>query len=293
MKIGVFGNKYQENRDNLIKRVFDHLAHIKADVWVEEDFCSYIKDSLSYQPAVKGLIIGGDNPDIDIALSLGGDGTFLRTAAIIGKKGIPIVGINAGSLGFLADIPDDDIEDTLDEINRNDFRIEERSLLKLETEENLFHGFNYALNEIAILKRDTSSMIIVHTYLNDEYLTSYRADGLIVATPTGSTAYSMSVNGPIMIPASQSWVLSPIAPHSLSVRPLVIPDDYKISLNIESRSQHFRIAIDGRSETFLTGTRLSISKADFTIKVIKRKQQSYYDTLRNKLLWGTDNRNHG
>ena len=290
MKIGVFGNKYQENRENQIRRVFDRLAYLGAEVWIEEDFYIYLKNELSYQPAMRGLI-SGSNFEAGIALSLGGDGTFLRTAALIGKKDIPIVGINAGNLGFLADIPDNDIEQTLDEINRNEFRVEERSLLKLETEEKLFQGFNCALNEVAILKRDTASMIIVHTYINNEYLTSYRADGLVIATPTGSTAYSMSINGPIMVPSSQSVVLSPIAPHSLSVRPLVIPDNCQIILDIESRSQNFRVAVDGRSEIFPTGTKLLIQKADFSIKVIKRNQQTYYDTLRNKLMWGSDNRN--
>lgn len=290
MKIGVFGNKYQENRSDQIIRVFNQLLHLRAEVWVEEDFFRHLKSHLMFEPQIQGLIKGNEF-DIEIALSLGGDGTFLRTAALIGKRNIPIVGVNAGSLGFLADIADDAIELALEEIVAGNFRIEERALLKLKTEENVFHGFNYALNEIAVLKRDTSSMILVHAYLNDEYLASYRADGLIVATPTGSTAYSMSVNGPIIVPTAQSLVLSPIAPHSLTVRPLVIPDDYKITLDVESRSGHFRVAIDGHSEVFPTGTRLTVCKADHTIKVIKREQQSFYETMRNKLMWGSDNRN--
>ncbi len=290
LRFGIFGNKYQEEGSNPVRRVFDHLNKLGAEVWIEEDFCLYLKEALSYQPKVKG-IFSGENDDMDVALSLGGDGTFLRTAALIGKRNIPILGINAGNLGFLADTPDEAIEQTLDDVCRNNFRIEERSLLKLKTENNLFHGFNYALNEIAVLKRDTSSMITVHTYLNEDYLSSYWADGLIVATPTGSTAYSMSVNGPIILPQAKSLVLSPIAPHSLTVRPLVIPDDYKITLNVESRSRNFRISIDGRSEVFPTGSRLSITKADFTVKIIKREGQTFYETLRNKLMWGKDVRN--
>jgi len=290
MKIGVFGNKYQENRSEQIKRVFGQLLKLEQEVWVEEDFFHHLTTQLSFEPEVQGLICDNEF-DIDIALSLGGDGTFLRTAALIGKRSIPIVGFNAGSLGFLADIPDDAIEQALEEIAGKEYRIEERALLKLKTDENLFQGFNYALNEIAVLKRDTSSMILIHTYLNDEYLASYRADGLIVSTPTGSTAYSMSVNGPIIVPAAQSLVISPIAPHSLTVRPLVIPDEYKITLDVESRSRNFRVAIDGHSEVFSAGTRLSICKANHTVRVIKRKSQSFYDTLRNKLMWGSDNRN--
>lgn len=292
MRVGIFGNKHQENKSETIWRVFAQLRKLHSEVWVEEDFFHYATGLLSFEPEVQGLICGNEI-DIDIALSLGGDGTFLRTTALIGKRDIPIVGFNAGSLGFLADIPDDAIEQALEEIACNKFRIEERALLKLKTEESLFQGFNYALNEIAVLKRDTSSMITIHTYLNDEYLASYWADGLIVATPTGSTAYSMSVNGPIIHPSAQSLVISPIAPHSLTVRPLVIPDDYKITLDVESRSRNFRVAIDGHSEVFATGTKLILGKASHTVKVIKRENQSFYDTLRHKLMWGSDNRNGG
>jgi NAD+ kinase len=301
MKIGVFGNQYQEHRSEQIKNIFDLLSKSDAEIWIEEDFCNYLHTSLHYRPVFRGYIYGKDF-NIDIAVSLGGDGTFLRTAALVAKKNIPIMGINTGSLGFLADISDEDLEKAMEEILRKEYRIEERSLLELTYDDSSaeyndpslkkdpFSGFNYALNEIAILKRDNSSMITVHTYLNDDYLASYWADGLIIATPTGSTAYSMSVNGPIIVPSAKSLVLSPIAPHSLTVRPLVIPDDYKISLRIESRSQNFRVAIDGVSNCFPTGTSLSVSKADFSMKVIKRYKQTFYETLRNKLMWGSDSR---
>jgi NAD+ kinase len=290
MKIGVFGNKYQEHRSEQIKRVFDQLLKLGGEIWIEEDYRNYLHTTLNYRPAVNGQIRDG-NFDVDIALSLGGDGTFLRTAALIGEKNIPVLGINAGSLGFLADIPDEDIEKTLEEVFRKEYKIRERSLLELKCDNDPFQGFNHALNEIAILKRDNSSMITIHTYLNEQYLTSYRADGLIVATPTGSTAYSMSVNGPIIVPSAKSLVLSPIAPHSLTVRPLVIPDDYKILLEVESRSKNFRVAIDGNSKCFPSGIKLSIQKAGFSIKVIKRYEQTFYETLRNKLMWGSDRRN--
>ncbi len=163
-------------------------------------------------------------------------------------------------------------------------------LLRLHTEEHVFRGYNYALNEVAILKRETSSMITIHTSLNDEYLTSYQADGLVIATPTGSTAYSMSVNGPIILPQSNNIVLSPVAPHSLNVRPLVIPGTYKISLNIESRNNSYLIALDGRSQSFPVDVRLSISKAGFTTHVVSRYNQTFYQTLREKLMWGADKR---
>jgi NAD+ kinase len=198
------------------------------------------------------------------------------------------LGINTGRLGFLADVSNNELEDTLEELFKNYYKIEERTLLRLHTEERAYRGYNYALNEIAILKRDTSSMITIHTSLNNEYLASYEADGLVIATPTGSTAYSMSVNGPIIIPQSNSMVLSPVAPHSLNVRPLVIPDTYVITLGVESRSKNFLIALDGRSEVFPTGIELIISKADYTTKVIKRYNHKFYKTLRDKLMWGAD-----
>lgn len=291
MKVGVFGSAHQIEKQNQIKRLFETLETFDSEVYVDCHFYSFLVDVLDYEPKIAGVLDASDEDFmLDMALSVGGDGTFLRTAARVSKKGIPILGINTGRLGFLADVNTLDIENTLEELFKNYYRVEERTLLRLYTENHVFHGHNYALNEIAVLKRDTSSMITIHTSLNDEYLTSYQADGLVIATPTGSTAYSMSVNGPIMLPQCNSFVLSPVAPHSLNVRPLVIPDDYLITLTVESRSKNFLIAVDGRSEVFTTGTRLSIRKAGFTAKVIKRYNHTFYQTLREKLMWGADAR---
>ena len=226
MRVGIFGSKYQVEKQSQIKRLFEKLISQEAEIYVDVRFYNFLTDILNYEPPVAGLLTD-DNFDLDVALSVGGDGTFLRTAARVNRQDIPILGINTGRLGFLADVGGNDIEDTLEELFKNYYKIEERTLLRLHTEERAFHGYNYALNEIAILKRDTSSMITIHTSLNDEYLASYQADGLLIATPTGSTAYSMSVNGPIIIPQSKNIVLSPVAPHSLNVRPLIIPDTYK------------------------------------------------------------------
>jgi NAD+ kinase len=289
MRIGIFGSNYQTGKLNRIERVFSHLEKLGAKVWVEEAFYNYLLDQLDHVPVVEGLI-KNEQFSLDIALSIGGDGTFLRTAALVGNKGIPILGVNTGRLGFLADISSHDIEDTLDEIFKNYYKVEERTLLQLQTEAEVSETYLFALNEIAILKRDTSSMITIKTYLNDDFLTSYLADGLLIATPTGSTAYSMSVNGPIIIPQTKNIVLSPVAPHSLNVRPLVIPDDFIIRLEVETRSNNFLVALDGRSETFLPNTCFIIKKADFTIKVVKRYNHTFYETLRNKLMWGTDAR---
>ena len=287
MKIGIFGSEYQIEKQSVIKRVFNKLAERGAEVYVDASFSHFLWHAFQYKPAINGTL-SGDVFDLDIAISMGGDGTFLRTAARVNKQNIPILGVNTGRLGFLADVGSTDIEDTLDELFKHYYKVEERTLLRLATENHIYQGYNYALNEVAILKRDTSSMITIHTELNGEYLTSYQADGLIVATPTGSTAYSMSVNGPIILPQDNSLVLSPVAPHSLNVRPLVIPDDYRITLGVESRNRTFLISLDGRSEVFPAGIQLEISKADYTTKVIKRYKHTFYQTLREKLMWGAD-----
>lgn len=289
MRIGVFGSDHQLEKRNIIKRLFEKLQSLHAEVYIDKPFYSFLLKSLQYTPENNGLLTR-ETFDLDIALSIGGDGTFLRTAARINRQDIPILGINTGRLGFLADISSNDIEDALDELFKNYYKTEERTLLRLYTAGEIYKGYNNALNEIAILKRDTSSMITIHTFLDDEYLSSYQADGLVIATPTGSTAYSMSVNGPIIVPQSNSFVISPVAPHSLNVRPLVIPDSTKISLSVESRSDNFLIALDGNSEVFPVGTQLQINKADYTTKVIKRYNHTFYQTLREKLMWGADAR---
>lgn len=287
MKIGIFGSDYQAGKQNSIKELFDFLQSNGIEIWVEANFYNYLSKQFAFTPPVTGLIEFEDFP-LDIVISLGGDGTFLRTAAWVGRQSIPILGINTGRLGFLADINTDEMEITLREVLNKQYLIEQRSLLELNTDLPFRGEYNYALNEVAVLKRDTSSMITIRTYLNDEFLNDYLADGLLIATPTGSTAYSMSVNGPIIIPQANNFVLSPVAPHSLNVRPLVIPENYQIRMKVESRNQNFLIALDGRSEVFPSGSEFHIQKADFTIKIIKRYEQKFYETLRKKLLWGTD-----
>lgn len=287
MRIGIFGSEYQLEKQSIIRRVFSKLAALGAEVYVDADFSDFLRDTFGFEPAVAG-ILSGDEFDLEVAISMGGDGTFLRTAARVNRQNIPILGINTGRLGFLADVGSTEVEETLEEVFKHYYRVEERTLLRLGTETRAYQGYNYALNEIAVLKRDTSSMITIHTELNGEYLTSYQADGLVIATPTGSTAYSMSVNGPIILPQDNSLVLSPVAPHSLNVRPLVIPDDYEIRLNVDSRNRTFLVSLDGRSEIFPSGIRLTISKANYTTKVIKRYNHTFYQTLREKLMWGAD-----
>lgn len=287
MKVGIFGSQYQQEKQSIIRRVFSKLTSLEAEIYVDTLFHDYLLDAFGFEPPINGLLTG-DIFDLDVAISLGGDGTFLRTAARVNRQNIPILGINTGRLGFLADVGSTGVEDTLEELFKHYYKVEERILLRLETESRAYKGYNYALNEVAVLKRDTSSMITIHTSLNGEYLTSYQADGLVIATPTGSTAYSMSVNGPIILPQDNSIVLSPVAPHSLNVRPLVIPNDFEITLGVESRNRTFLISLDGRSEIFPAGIQLKVSKADYTTKVIKRYNHTFYETLREKLMWGAD-----
>ncbi len=290
MIIGIFGSKYKTERIGQVRHVFEKLHQLKATIYIDTAFFSFLVEELDYTPPLNGLLTDSEPYPINAALSIGGDGTFLQTATKIGRQGIPILGINTGRLGFLADVTTEEINEALEELVRGKYSIEERSLLQLHTDSPAFKGQSYALNEVAILKRDTSSMITVHAFLNHEYLSSYQADGLVVATPTGSTAYSMSVNGPIILPQCNNFVLSPVAPHTLNVRPLVIPDSYTLTMTVESRNNSFLVSLDGNSAVLPIGVKLSIKKADFTIKIIKRLNHTFYQTLRDKLMWGADKR---
>ncbi len=214
-----------------------------------------------------------------------------RTACLIGNKGIPILGINTGRLGFLADVSIEEIVEAINQIGNNEYFIEQRSVIQLKTDNPAFDKNPNALNEIAVLKQDSSSMITIEVCINGEYLNTYQADGLIIATPTGSTAYSMSVGGPIVVPQASNLIISPVAPHSLSVRPIVIPDTWTIELNVKSRNKTFLVSLDGRSSIFEEGYKLTIAKGDYAIKVIKRPHHTFFNTLKNKLNWGVDKRN--
>ncbi|MDR1368899.1 MAG: NAD kinase [Dysgonamonadaceae bacterium] len=293
MKTGVFGSSYQSDKLEIIRDFFDLLSRFSQEIYIENGFYTYLVEQFGYKPDHKGLLNETDDFYLDLALSLGGDGTFLRTAAAIGRKNIPILGINTGRLGFLADTNKDEIGVTLYEVFSGQYCVENRTLLQLNIDSSVLGTENFALNEIAILKRDTSSMITIHTFIDGDFLNTYMADGLLIATPTGSTAYSMSVDGPIIVPQARNLVISPVAPHSLNVRPLVIPEDSNISLKVETRSNNFLVALDGRSVVMPSVSELpelTISKADFTIGVIKRLDHTFYQTLRQKLLWGNDYR---
>lgn len=283
MRIGIFGSEYQKK--DQIKKILDLLTYNNVEVFLHYDFFNYIKSEFGFTYKVSGIINDTDY-DIDMALSIGGDGTFLRTVSLIQGKNIPILGINTGRLGFLADISEDDMEQTMQEILSNQYTIEERTQLQLILEGSV-QKEDYALNEIAILKQDSASMISICSYVNNELLTKYEADGLIVSTPTGSTAYSLSVGGPIMAPNTSDFAITAIAPHSLSARPLVIEDHNILTMKVNSRNNYFLISLDGRSEAIPTeGTIITIKKSATTVKVVKRIGHTFYETLRNKLKWG-------
>ena len=247
LRFALFGNTYQEHKSAHVTHLLEILRGKGAEICISNEFYDFLKQHTKAN--LDGLeIFKGYDFNADMALSIGGDGTFLRAASRVGKKEIPILGINTGRLGFLADISPDQMEEAFDEIYEGKYLAEPRRVLHLTSEGYVLKGYPYGLNEIAILKRDSSSMITIRAYINSEPLCSYQADGLIIATPTGSTGYSLSVGGPILVPQSGTISLTPVAPHSLNVRPIVIRDDWEITLDVESRSHNFLVAVDGRSD---------------------------------------------
>lgn len=293
MKIAIYSQYYKGNEAS-VGVLLNYLAHTESSVFIEYDFYQLIEEHLDLKTNFKNFETFQtlDN-SFDLLISIGGDGTILRAITYVGNKSIAIVGINTGRLGFLATIQNNQIESALDSILKGDYKISERSLLSIETqpENNDLNQLNFALNEIALSRKNTTSMITVNTRLNGEYLTTYWADGLIVSTPTGSTGYSLSCGGPVISPDAKSFVITPIAPHNLSARPLVIPDETEIQLKVDGREDFYLISLDSRIATLHNSTIVTVKKADFKIKMIELHSESFIDTLRKKLLWGEDKRN--
>ena len=289
MKVAIFGSQFQSDKLEKVLSVFSLLRQMKAEIFVSEFFYCFLSSTLMNPPLVDG-IIEGDDFTADVAFSIGGDGTYLRTVHHIGDKNIPILGINTGRLGFLADIDTSEIESAISEFYSNYYRIEEMSQLHLRIDGAPFDEYPCALNEIAILKRDSSSMINVHATINEEYLNGYQGDGLLIATPAGSTAYALSVGGPIILPGSKNILIAPVAPHNLTARPLVVDNSSVIDLEVESRSKNFLVSLDGRSFSMPCTVKLQIIKADYSVKAFKRHAHTYIQTLRRKMMWGVDPR---
>ncbi|MGM0376036.1 MAG: NAD kinase [Bacteroidota bacterium] len=292
MEVAIFGKSFGKNFYDSCRQLFDYLLQQNTKIFIYKPFYDFLLREVRIAPEVSGFFgHPRELPPVDMLFSIGGDGTFLEAVTYVQNTGVPIVGINSGRLGFLADISPDELPAALEEMEQGRYQIKELSLLELTAPEQLTGDFGFALNELAVHKRDSSSMITIHVYLNEEFLNSYWADGLIVSTPTGSTAYSLSVGGPIMHPASRGLIITPIAPHNLTVRPLVVPDHMELTLRVEGRGGKFLASLDSRSVVVDDDTKLTVRKADFTIHMVERKKQSFYATLRNKLMWGADKRN--
>ena len=289
LKFAIFGNEYQAKKSTSIEKILDYLAQKGAEIYVENAYYEFLTRSQHIDVKAAG-VFEDYNFDVDYVISMGGDGTFLKAASRVGAKGTPIIGVNMGRLGFLADVLPGEVEAALDSLYAGECQIEEHVVIQVEAEGGVLAGNPFALNDIAVLKRDDASMISIRTQVDGEFLVNYQADGLIVTTSTGSTAYNLSNGGPIIIPQSSSLCLTPVAPHSLNIRPVVINDTAEITLDVESRSHNYLVAIDGRSERMTEGTRLVIRKAAHTNKIVKQRNQRYFSTLREKLMWGADQR---
>ncbi|MDG1849047.1 MAG: NAD kinase [Flavobacteriales bacterium] len=292
MKVAVYGKQFQPEVAPFVHELFVELEKAHMEVLVYEPFYNFLSQQIKLN-----LFLGTYNSyeelkeNIDLFISVGGDGTILDATTLIRDTKIPIIGVNTGRLGFLADVAKDQIPKTIKQLTNKQYRIDQRTLIRLETEQEIFEGLNFALNEVVISRKDTTSMITITTYINDQYLNSYWADGLIISTPTGSTGYSLSCGGPIVMPASENFIITPIAPHNLNVRPLVISDKYEIKVKVEGRANQFLVALDSRIQTIDASVTLIIKKEDFKINMIETNSQDFSSTLRNKLLWGLDKRN--
>ena len=288
--IAIHGRKIKSNSFKEVQALLHQLTSRKIQLSVSSDFLSLNEVLLSnflfevYTPE-RG------RKKFDAFISIGGDGTFLETLTHVGSLEIPILGINTGRLGFLASIAQDQIRDAIDKLLKGNYEVEKRSLVFLTSNQKLFNGVNYGLNEFSILRKDSSVMILIKSYLNGDFLNSYWADGLMVSTPTGSTGYSLSCGGPILLPENENFIISPVSPHNLNIRPLIVPDTSEFSFEVESRTNNFLISLDSRSQTVNDNIQMKVKKAPFKAYLIKVEGLSFIETLRNKLSWGLDKRN--
>ncbi len=294
MKIAVFGQYYQNNTHSIVEKVVAFLEQNNIEIYIYKNFY----EKLIENKALESKYVTFDTHEclknnFDYLISIGGDGTILRAATFIRNYNLPIIGINAGRLGFLATIQEENIQKLLTRVLANDFSISKRTLVSLHAHpENVdLEDLNFALNEITVSRKDTTSMITIETYINNEYLNSYWADGLIISTPTGSTGYSLSCGGPVIMPTSNCFVITPIAPHNLTARPLIIPDDSELTLKIKGREEQYLVSLDSRITSVSNETTLTIKKSDFHISIIEFPEEGFLRTIRKKLLWGEDKRN--
>jgi len=292
MKIAIYSRLLEEDKRSDVQFFFDELASQKIAAAVFLPFYEEIKDRINLPAGTSTFYLSDDlTNDIEFVISLGGDGTLLDTVGLVRDKGIPIMGINFGRLGFLASIGREQLADAVKALKKQTYVIDKRTMIHLDASISMFGNVPFALNEFSIHKRDTAPMIKIHTYLNGEFLNTYWADGLIVATPTGSTGYSLSCNGPIMFPESGSFLITPVAPHNLNVRSIVVPDDNIISFEIESRTDQIICALDSRREIVSKNVQLAVKKEAFLLNLLRLTENNFLQTLHNKLTWGLDKRN--
>ncbi len=291
MKIALHGLALKAEYLADLENLFRELTKHQFEILVTEPLDRALKSIGKNLPTYWAIEHPSDFQSIDFLISIGGDGTLLDAVSLIGNKEIPILGLNTGRMGFLATVATDRISETIEHLASGNFQIESRALISLQSSRRLFNGINFALNEFTIHKRDTSSMITVHTYIDGKYLNSYWADGLIVSTPTGSTGYSLSCGGPLITPGAKNFVITPVSPHNLNVRPIIVSDESEISFEIEGRTEKFLISLDSRSTSISSDVKLSVRKERFSAKLVKLPQDHFFDTLRQKLNWGFDMRN--
>ncbi len=293
MRVAIYGRPFNDSAViPFVQQVFDNLAQHQAEIFVHRQLFDYLDGKIT---KVKYELLPGDNfirQSVDVFFTLGGDGTLLDMVALISDSGIPVIGINFGRLGFLASVNKNDIPAAIYAVMNKNYSIDGRELLQIDCEQKIFGNDNFAINDITFHKRDDAAMITVHAFLNDEFLNSYWGDGIIVSTSTGSTAYSLSCGGPIIFPASNSIAITPISPHNLNVRPIVLPDSSKLSFEVEVRSANYLVSCDSRTAVLEKTMKFNIRKADFKLNLIRLNNESYLSTLRNKLLWGLDARNY-
>ncbi len=291
MKVALHGLALKTEYFLKVTSLFSVLAKFKFETFVTKQFEKQLSAFPDLKSKFRVLENKAEMSQMDLMISIGGDGTLLDTVCQVGSLEIPILGLNTGRLGFLATVATDTIEEAINFLAEGNFQLESRTLISLDSSKSLFGRHSFALNEFTIHKRDTSSMITVHTYINGKYLNSYWADGLIIATPTGSTGYSLSCGGPLISPEAKNFVITPVSPHNLNVRPIIVSDESEISFTIEGRSEKFLISLDSRSTSISSEVKLLVKKENFEAKLIKLPNYHFFDTLREKLNWGFDMRN--
>lgn len=291
MRIAIYSRGLESEQLEGLKLLLAEFSQYKIEPVLYQDFFNQFYSSIDIVDKYSTFNKSDALKDVDFMISLGGDGTLLDAVTFIGDKGIPVLGVNYGRLGFLASIGKDEIHSAIESLVKRTFVLDKRSLVHLDANMPLFNGLAFGLNEFTIHKKDTSPMIKIHTYLNGEFLNTYWADGLIVSTPTGSTGYSLSCNGPVVFPDSKSFVITPVSPHNLNIRPLIIPDDSVVSFEIEGRTDGFLCTLDSRREIASKDVLLAIRKEAFSLNLVRLNENNFLQTLRNKLSWGLDKRN--